>query len=409
MLQKIAIRDLAIGMYVVDTGLSWLEHPYLYSQEGEVRNAGEIEELLASGYEEAFIDPDKGAFGRARAVVVGAQAEALAPADAASPAAVPGARTPLDRELASAAKLYSDCLNIARDMLRDVKAGGEVDIEASETLVDEVIASAVRNPDAMIALGKLRRHDAYTFTHGVNVSALAVAFGGALSLSPAQLRELGLAGLFHDLGKTGVPDAILNKPGRLTPVEFERVKRHPELGRRILFGRGLPEAVLRGVAEHHEKSNGAGYPQGLAEKDVHPWGRILGVADVFDALTSRRAYKEAMLPTRALGVLYGMRGKDFPAELVERFIKFLGPYPVGTFVRLSSGEHAFVRGSNPARPLFPELLVVFDRDMRPLTPRVLDCSGADGGEKPVVEALDPVPYGLDPLDYLMRPLEDAGR
>lgn len=414
MLRKIKASELAVGMYVVDTGLSWLEHPYLYSREGEVPDAGAIREILAAGYGEVFVDSEKGAFGKARESVGHEQAESLAEAPGgvsdASPIPPRAAREPLDRELAAASHLYAHCLSIARDLLHDVKVGGEIDLKASEDLVDDVIASAMRNPDALIALSKLRLHDAYTFTHGVNVSALAVAFGGALGLGTAPLKELGLAGLFHDLGKTGVPDAILNKPGRLTPVEFDRIKRHPGLGRRILAGRGLPEAVLRGVAEHHEKVNGQGYPAGLVGEAVHPFGRILGVADVFDALTSRRAYKEAMLPTRALGVLYGMRGTDFPAELVERFIKFLGPYPVGSFVHLVSGEYGFVRGSNPARPLFPELLVAFDAAMRPIVPWLLDCPADAGSTPPIAEAFDPAVYGLDPLPYLLQaPKADPGR
>ncbi len=408
MLRKIRIEELAVGMYVVETGLSWLENPYLYSQEGEVRSLEAIREIARGGFEEVFIDTERGAFGKARAAVDKGQAEALAAApDGAGPPRsepAPAVKVPLDTELAVAVGIYNDYLAIARDILQQVKAGGAVDVAASRAMVNEVISSAVRNRDALIALGKLRVHDAYTFTHGVNVSVLAVAFGASLGIAPTGLRELGLAGLFHDLGKTGVPDAILNKPGRLTPAEFARIREHPTLGRRLLAGYGLPEAVLRGVAEHHEKSDGSGYPLGVCGDKVHPWGRILGVADVFDALTSRRSYKEAMLPTRALAVLYGMRGRDFPAETVERFIKFLGPYPVGSFVRLTSGAYAFVRGSNPSRPLFPELLVVLGPDRRPVRPGLVDLEARSGEGLAIAEALDPDAFGLDPLRYLSRPV-----
>lgn len=400
MLQKLKTHELSVGMYIVDTGLSWLEHPFLYSQEGEVRSTGTILEIIEAGFEEVFIDLEKGAFGRARASVSRDRVGVLAEAAARAPGPVQGKKVPLDRELSAASTLYADCLSIAKDILVGVRSGGEIDVKASQALVDDVIASAVRNPDALVALSKLRRHDAYTFTHGVNVSVLAVAFGAALALDAGELRELGLAGLFHDLGKTGVPDAILNKPGRLTPEEFALVKSHPEHGRQLLVDRGMPEGVLRGVAEHHEKFDGSGYPNGLAGEAIHQWGRILGVADVYDALTSRRSYKEAMLPTRALGVLYGMRNLDFQAVLVERFIKFLGPYPVGSFVRLVSGEYAFVRSSNPTRTLFPELLVAFGPTMEPVRPRVIPAD-ADGRLGQIITAaLDPVLYGITPLDYL---------
>jgi len=422
-LRKVQVAELAVGMYVMDTGLSWLEYPYLYSREGVIENAGALREIVEAGYEEAFVDTEKGAFGSARAALDSRLAAPLGAAAAASrdaPAArtpkaaaapgKPGAQTPLAQGLAEAKTLYRDCLAIARDVLREVRNGGEVNVAASEILIDDVITSAVRNRDALVALAKLRVHDAYTFTHGVNVAVLAVAFGAALGISPQGLKQLGLAGLFHDLGKTGVPDAILNKPGPLSPKEFERIREHPAHGCRLLAGRGLPEAVLRGVGEHHEKADGSGYPRGLAGEDIHPFGRVLGVADVFDALTSRRSYKEAMLPTRALGVLYGMRGRDFPAQLVERFIKFLGPYPVGSFVRLASGEYGFVRRGNPGRPLLPELVLVLDASGRACAEHLLDLGAWREGGPTIAQALDPEAFGLDPLDFLSQPgLEDALR
>ncbi|MHC1791587.1 HD-GYP domain-containing protein [Solidesulfovibrio sp.] len=405
MLVKIGVKDLQAGMYVVDTGLSWLEHPYLFNQEGEVRSQGMARDILAAGYTEVFIDDERGDFARTRGGSGGMPQESLAEMLARGPAVRSLPAVPLAEELAVAKAVYEDCLHIAHDLLREVEAGGRVDIDASQHMVDDVISSAVRNADALLALCKLRRHDAYTFSHGVNVSVLAVAFGTSLGLGAVGLRELGLAGLFHDLGKTGIPDAILNKPGRLSAREFEQVKAHPRLGRELLDGQGLAESVLRGVAEHHEKWGGNGYPQGLAGEAVHPWGRIIGVADVFDALTSRRVYKEGVLPTRALGVLYSMRERDYPPGLVERFIKFMGPYPVGSFVRLTGGEHAFVRGSNPARPLFPELLVAFDAAMRPTPWRVVPAVSDVKGPSAIVQALDPAEYGIDPLQYL----GEAGR
>ena len=404
MLRKIDVADLVTGMYVVDTGLSWLEHPYLYTQAGEVRSRDALRNIQASGYTEVFIDTELGDYAKNQPGPANADEVSLAELLARGPAAPTIPVAPLAEELEAAKAVYQDCLATARDMLRDVKAGAAVDVDAPQELVEDVISSAVRNSDALVALCKLRCHDVYTFTHGINVAVLAVAFGASLGLGAVGLRELGLAGLFHDLGKTGVPDVILNKPGRLSPGEFTQVKAHPSLGRELLENRGLPEAVLRGVAEHHEKWGGAGYPKGLAGESVHAWGRIIGMVDIFDALTSRRAYKEGMLPTRSLAVLYSMRERDFPPGLVERFIKFMGPYPVGSFVRLRSGEYAFVRGSNPARPLCPELLVAFGADMRPTPWRILASERDAKGPGAIAEALDPAVYGIDPLDYLSKPV-----
>ena len=402
MLRKIDVKDLVPGMYVVDTGLSWLEHPYLYTQAGELYSQGAVRDIQASGYTEVFIDTQRGDYAKNQSGAEGGGEVSLVELLARGAAAPRVPVVPLAEELEAATAVYKDCLCAAHDMLRDVKAGAAVDVETSQELVDDVISSAVRNPDALIALCKLRCHDVYTFTHGINVAVLAVAFGASLGIGAGGLRELGLAGLFHDLGKTGVPDAILNKPGRLSLEEFNQIKAHPGLGRELLENRGLPEAVLRGVGEHHEKWGGTGYPDGLAGDSVHAWGRIIGMVDIFDALTSRRAYKEGMLPTRSLAVLYSMRERDFPPGLVERFIKFMGPYPVGSFVRLVSGEHGFVRGSNPARPLSPELVVAFDPAMRPTPWRVLAADRDGKGPAVIAEALDPAAYGVDPLDFLAK-------
>lgn len=397
MLCKIAIADLAVGMYVVDSGLPWLEHPFLYNQEGLIGSQRELAGIQKAGYLEVFVDTEKGhAPGTLCAEEETDQTDHTLPQRT-------GALTALEEELEVAQVVYHDCLLIARDILRDVQSGGEIDVRSCSFMVDAIIGSAVRNPDALLTLCKLRHHDAYTFTHGVNVSVMAAAFGVYLGLPPDDLKELGLAGLFHDVGKARIPDAILNKPTSLTHAEFAWIMRHPALGCDLLRGLKLPQGVTRGVGEHHERFDGSGYPHGLAGDAIHPWGRILALADVYDAMTSRRCYKGPMLPTRALAVIHGMRGNNFPAQLAERFIKFMGPYPVGSFVQLSNGEYGFVRTSNPHRPLFPEILVAFDPEMQPLTPcRLLDLRGDDSLGTTVTKSLDPLACGIDPVPFFVH-------
>jgi HD-GYP domain-containing protein (c-di-GMP phosphodiesterase class II) len=406
-LQKISAADLMVGMYVVDTGLSWLEHPYLFSQEGPIASEAALRGIREAGYLEVFVDTDKGSL-----VPLGFEPGAdsgTEPGADVGAAEVSQAQVSLEQELAVAKIVYHDCLLIARDALQAIQSGGTIDVRACSDTVSAVVDSAVRNPDALLTLCKLRRHDAYTFTHGVNVSVLAAAFGGRLGLPVADLQELGLAGLYHDLGKTGIPDAILNKPARLTEAEFSCMRQHPALGGAILSGFDLPEAVLRGVTEHHERHDGSGYPQGLSGTAIHKWARVLALADVYDALTSRRCYKGPMLPTRALAVIHGMRGRDFPTALAERFIKFLGPYPVGSYVRLTNGECGFVRGSNPLRALAPEILVVRDAAGEFLAkPRRRQLAGEEKRSPTVAEALDPAVHGLDPATYLLGTTDGTG-
>lgn len=386
-----------VGMYVVNTGLSWLEHPYLFSQEGPISSDVVLCGIREAGYLEVFVDTEKGSL-----VPLSYTPEAEAEANVATGEAVPEAKVPLEQELATAKIVYHDCLLIARDVIHTIQNGGTINVPACSEMVRAVVDSAVRNADALLTLCKLRRHDAYTFTHGVNVSVLATAFGVSLGLPGDDLQELGLAGLYHDLGKTGIPDAILNKPDRLTVEEYACIKGHPALGGKLLADLGLPEGVFRGVTEHQERFDGSGYPLGLAGASIHKWGRVLALTDVYDALTSRRSYKRALLPTRALAVIHGMRGRDFPTKLTERFIKFLGPYPVGSFVRLDNGQCGFVRGSHPSRPLAPVVLVVCESGGQRLDrPRSLDLSKEEGSVLSVAEALDPVMFGLDAETYLL--------
>ena len=159
MLRKISVSELSPGMFVVDSGLSWLEHPYLFSQEGEVKSLAAIRELADAGYTEAFIDTERGSYAQGRSAEP-SLAELLARATERPAEPL----VPLEEELVAATAVYQDCLCIARNVLETVQAGGELDMGEPTCLIDDVIASAVRNADALVALCKLRRHDAYTFT-----------------------------------------------------------------------------------------------------------------------------------------------------------------------------------------------------------------------------------------------------
>lgn len=408
-MKKIAILDLKVGMYVVDTGLSWTEYPFLYSQEGEIKDHKTLDGILAEGYTEVFIDPAKGARGLAPKLTAEEEmsraAVDVAPAEEADKAE----KTPLREEMQAARKIYKDSIQFAKDFLNDVRMGSQVDLARSEVLVESIIDSVARNADAMVSLSKLRAFDEYTFTHSINVSVLAVAFGKHLGLAKRLLQRLGVAGLFHDAGKALIPNEILNKPGRLTDEEFAIMKAHPVKGREFLKRQIKDEAILRGVAEHHEKYNGAGYPDGLAGEDIAPLARILAVVDVYDALTSERVYKKGMLPNKALKIMYGMRSQDFFPDKVEQFVKCLGIYPVGSLVKLSTGEYGVVSASNPDAPLFPTVLVAFDLKMQPQSARDLNLGTAENLALPedsrnklrVVECLDPKKYNIDPAKYLI--------
>ena len=310
-IRKIPVSELRPGMRVVNTGLSWIDHPYLYSQEGQIGSDEDIQSIRDQGYLELFIAEGPGAGGGQALPGAAATLEQILATRDFTPL-TPQRRPATPEEYEGAQVFYSQSLSFAREFIKDVSQGKPVDYEASTPLVENIIDSVSRNPDTLVSLTKLRCFDEYTFTHCINVAVLAVIFGKFLGLGRSALHVMGMAGLFHDIGKALIPADILNKPGRLTDLEFRMIQNHPDLGATHLAQQpGVPPVVISGVKEHHEKFNGTGYPRGLNGMTVSLAGAVIGVVDVYDALTSKRTYKNAITPNNAMRIMFGMRGRGF--------------------------------------------------------------------------------------------------
>ncbi|WP_027366479.1 HD-GYP domain-containing protein [Desulfocurvibacter africanus] len=398
---KVPVHDLQIGMYVVNTGLSRSDDPNLYSVEGLITSEAEIRAIKADGYQEVIIDMDRTMVRLHASVGQSEDSSHTFPTIGTSAACGMSGQnqTSLSDELPKAEKALGEMLRFVREFTRDIRLGKQIDVIASGAIVEGVVDSVSRNSQAMLGLCKLRSFDEYTYTHSLNVSVLAVVYGKCLSLPREQLRELGLAGMFHDVGKTAVPEQILNKPGKLTHDEFEIMKTHPAKGRAMLFRIGdLSREILDGVLHHHERHNGKGYPNGLTGSQLGLFPRIIGMVDVYDALTSRRCYKLGMIPNKALSLMFGLRGEDFEAGHLDRFIKCLGIYPLGSFVRLDNGLRGFVVETVDNSPLRPKVKLFFDNAMRKITPKELDLS--DYTTPAIIECLDPARFDINPADYV---------
>ena len=316
--RKIDVSDLRVGMYVVDTGLSWIDYPLLYSEEGTIADASQLETIVEQGYKHVFIDPERGPAGPVE--------ESPSPGDMAAPGELPDEpapdKVPIEEEMAVARKLYSDSLRFAHEFLEDVKNGTRIDIKQSERFVDEMIDSVMRNADALVSLSKLRAFDEYTFTHSINVAVLSLAFGKHLKLNREAMQVLGSSALFHDVGKALIPEEILNKPGRLTDEEFAVIKSHPAKGHEIMKKQvGIDKRILRGIAEHHEKINGNGYPRRLSGDKIGLMGKLISLADVYDALASRRVYKTSYNHDMVRAIIMQDRGTHFDPRLVDAFLE----------------------------------------------------------------------------------------
>lgn len=210
------------------------------------------------------------------------------------------------------------------------------------------IVEEIRESDSMIMeTMHLSSYDNYTYSHSVNVNILSVILGVACGLRDDDLKKLSQAALLHDIGKTCVPIEIINKPGRLTDAEYEEVKNHPRYGYNMLRNNYEISSVARNaILSHHENEDGSGYPRGLTSEKIHLLAKIIHVADVYDALITKRIYKDAMNPADALEYLMGNAGRMFDKELVATFLEYVAPYPLGVQVELSTGQKAIVVKNN---------------------------------------------------------------
>lgn len=203
------------------------------------------------------------------------------------------------------------------------------------------------HPELMSILSDVCVHDSYIFTHSLNVTLYSLAVGMELKLKPQQLEAIGLGALMHDIGKVAVPKEILLKPGKLTNDEFELIKTHASEGFEILRNTdSVPLLVAHCAFQHHERMDGSGYPRGIRESEIHDYAKIIAVADVFDAVTSNRVYRPAMLPHEGLELLYSGVERHFQTKVVKAFHKSVAIYPIGITVELNDGRKGVVVQQN---------------------------------------------------------------
>ncbi|MDR2137620.1 MAG: HD-GYP domain-containing protein [Synergistaceae bacterium] len=248
-------------------------------------------------------------------------------------------------------------------------------------------------PQVMLCLGRVRQWDEYTYVHSLNVALL----GGFLAnrICPGQpevVEALSVGGVLHDLGKARVPQEVLNKPGRLTDEEFEVMKKHAAYGEETAIENGVSDRrVLSVIRGHHERYSGNGYPDGLVKEQISLEARIAAVADVFDALTAKRVYKEPMASRAAVSLMIENMGSHFDPHVVRVLLVAIGLYPPGTAVELSDGSMGVVVGARGNDLLRPEVLLQIDRL----------------GHK--IQDLKIVDLGISDSLFVQRPIQDVGK
>jgi putative nucleotidyltransferase with HDIG domain len=310
------------------------------------------------------------------------------------------------KELDNARAIHLESVSTATKLLKTIRATGEVQLKGVRKTAEDMAGSVLRNADALISLTQIKGFDEYTYTHSVNVGILMTSLAKEMGYEGETLVEIGMGGLLHDIGKMKVPESILNKPGKLTDGEFAVIKRHPEFGLEMVSGKSsFPDICRKVIGQHHERFNGKGYPLGLSGVRIHEVSLIAAVADVYDALTSDRVYKEAWTPQKALAVIFQGCDSEYSRKIVELFTRHMGIFPVGSFIRLINGEMGIVTKLDRGHLLAPQVLILFDSLGRPMSiPKDYDLlekqKGADGETYKIEVSLNPKSYGITISNYL---------
>lgn len=379
-LQRIPVEQLVPGMIVEQLDVPWSQHPFAHAR-FTVKSEQDAVHLLNSGVRTVWISP--------------------------APAADPLPRPPvaqrsLAEEIVDADRLRLRALQTVRSFY-DAARLGHLQQQNNEmaALVEDISRSIVSNSAALLTLVRLRSRDEYTYLHSVAVAVLMVGLAQQLGLPEEQVRDAGIGGMLHDIGKMMVPLEILNKPGRLTPEEYETAKIHPAEGYALLRRVGTSQGVLDAALHHHEKMDGSGYPRGLAGTDIPLMARMGAICDVYDALTSERSYKTPWSPPAALSSMSEWKG-HFDPQLLRTFIEMVGIYPAGTLVRLASGYVAIVMDQSDTSLLTPTVSTIYDtRDRVRVAPRRIDLTTA---EDHIVSTEAPETWGLHDIVPLWREL-----
>ncbi len=361
-------------MYIHEFCGSWMDHPF-WRGRFLLNTVEDLRRIHDSDIREVMIDVGKGLDVAAAQVAVSEEAQPVELQ--ASPV-----RASMEDELQRASRLCARSRQAVIDMFSDARMGRAVEVEQAAQLVEEISDSVLRHPNALISLARLKSSDEYTYMHSVAVCALMIALARQYGLDEAQVREAGMAGLLHDIGKMAIPEAILNKPGKLTDPEFGTMRGHPAAGARMLQNSGQVSALVLDVClHHHEKFDGTGYPHRLAGEQISLFARMGAVCDVYDAVTSDRPYKKAWDPSEAIRRMAEWKG-HFDPQVFQAFVKSVGIYPVGALVRLESGRLGVVTEQHAKSLLTPKVRVFFSaRSKVPIPQEVVDLARAGGQDK----------------------------
>ena len=371
---KVFSDELITGMYITELDHPWIESPFLF--QGFQINDNDVLKEVQSTCKYVYVDTNKTPQEiNARLKTISTPAiQKPVPKNKHKPTKINFTDTitlkpsrfdkaSFTENLFKARESRDKTRKYVDEMLADARAGEIINTNKAKLLVAELANNIVENLDASMWLTQLKSRDEYTAIHSLNVCVLSLTFGRALGLPIEELNEIGLGALLHDIGKMRIPLSILNKPGKLTKDEFEIMKSHPGIGYELIRNdKNLSPDVLSIVRNHHERLSGQGYPDKLTEENITFYTKIVSITDVYDAITSDRVYHDGMTPHDALKSLYEWMPDNYDTNLIQKFIRTIGIYPVGSAVELSTGHIGIVVKLNESHRLKPVVMIIMNRE-----------------------------------------------
>jgi len=404
---KIQTVDLQEGMYVTRLDRPWLETPYKI-QGFLIKNQKEIEKLLQHT-EHVFVDTERsrekhnGSAPPDRLLTENEKKEfvtQIKPRNYKD-------KTNFKQELTVAQENHTVLGNTAEIVMADIANNKTLNLPVLRKAINPMVESVIRNPEAFSWLTRMKSKDDYTYKHSVSSAVWSVALGRQLGLPKRDLQTLGMGALLFDVGKMKLPEKLINNPNRFNQTEFKLVKKHVDYSVEIVQSiPGIDDKIVEMIATHHERHNGSGYPNGLKGNKIPLFGKIAGLTDCYDALTSDRAFQSATSPHDAVRKLYDWSNIDFQAELVEQFIQLVGVYPVGTLIELSDARVGIVVAHHRELRLRPKIMLILDKNKNPYSRfDVIDLHsieiGEDGQPLNIAKSIDPGTYGIDPREFYL--------
>jgi len=358
---------LSLGMYVIELDRPWLETDFLF-QGFEITSDEQIDKLKAT-CQHVYIDTT---ILRKRRAVTPNKRE-VEPQSQASYPSPPPKISIFEDEIQRAKETYQATGLLVSEFMDRISKGEGIDTKLAKQAVAECVNSILHAPDAVLWLTQLKNKDEYTAQHSLNVCVLSIVLGRHINLSEANLNNVGLCGLMHDVGKMCVPLHILNKPGKLEDDEMRVMQSHTSLGFELLkSSQGMYIGAINTAHAHHERIDGKGYPNNITGGSLSLYTKIVTIADLYDAITSDRVYQKGRTHLEATKIMFELTGFHLDETLVIKFVESLGVYPPGCLVSLTNGAVGLVVESNDKHRLRPKIMLVLDEDKNPAPEKIID-------------------------------------